>query len=87
MSAISHEPSALVRRPTWVEARDMWASLAIVSIWLAVLVTALFGPDIKTIDAAGAASTVPSAIPVALFAVFATWPVAKYGLDSKATHN
>ena len=66
-------------RPAWIDARDMWASLAIAVIWLAVLVTAAFGPDIKTIDAGGSSTTIPSAVGVALFAMFATLGVAKYG--------
>jgi hypothetical protein len=43
MTTIPHEPSPLVRRSVWFDARDLWASLAIVVIWLAVLFTAVFG--------------------------------------------
>jgi hypothetical protein len=57
----------------------MWAALAIVVIWLAVLFAAVFGSDIINSSAGGDASTVPSAVAVALFASLATWPVAKYG--------
>jgi hypothetical protein len=84
---MSHEPSALVRRPSWIDARDMWASLAIVTIWLAVLLTAVFGPDVRTVDAGGNSATIPSAIVIALFALFATMSVAKYGFDRKARNN
>jgi hypothetical protein len=84
MSAITHGPSAVDRRSTWIEARDMWASLAIVSIWLAVLVTAVFGPDFESVDAGGNRTTIPSAVAVALFALFATMSVAKYGFRRNA---
>ncbi len=84
MSTISHEPATLVRRPSWVDARDMWASLAIVSIWLSVLVTAIFGPDIKFVDAGGSSTTIPAAVGIAVFALFATMAVAKYGLGRRA---
>ena len=76
MSTISQGSSTLVRKPAWIEAREMWASLAIVSIWLAVLVTAVFGPDIRSNDAGGNSTTIPSAVVVALFALFAAVVVA-----------
>jgi hypothetical protein len=57
----------------------MWASLAIVAMWLAVLFTAVYGPDIVSKGVAGDSTTVPSAVAVALFAFLATWPVAKFG--------
>jgi hypothetical protein len=60
MTSISHERPALARTPSWVTARDMWASLAIIAIWLAVLFTALFGPDFQTADAGGGSTTIPS---------------------------
>jgi hypothetical protein len=80
MTTLTHEPSAAPRRPAWIDARDMWASLAITAIWLSVLATALFGPDIRTFDAGGSNATIPSAVVVALFAMFATLGVAKHGL-------
>jgi hypothetical protein len=81
MTTLTHEPSRVARRAWWIEARDMWASLAISMIWLAVLFDAVFGPDIKSVDAGGSASVVPSSVAVALFAVVATFAVARYGFD------
>ena len=83
MSTISHEPSrAVPERRRWAGqllVREMWAALAIAVMWLAVLFTAVFGPDIVSNNAGTNTSTVPSAVPVALFASLATWMVAKYG--------
>ena len=83
MSTISHEPSEVVReKQRWslqLPAPEMWASLAIVVMWLAVLFDAVFGPDIVNTSAGGDRSTVPSAVVVALFAFLATWVVARYG--------
>jgi hypothetical protein len=83
MTTIPHEPSAVVRekQPWSVQllVREMWASVAIIVMWLAVLFDALFGPDIVNSTAAGDHSTVPSAVAVALFAFLATWVVARYG--------
>jgi hypothetical protein len=83
MSTISHEPSADAReKRRWslqLLVPEMWASLAIVVMWLAVLFDAVFGPDIVNSSAGGDHSTVPSAVAVALFAFLATWVVAKYG--------
>jgi hypothetical protein len=84
MSAVSHEPTASAqanrRWSSQLRVREMWASLAIIVIWLSVLVDAIVGPDIVNTSAGGDTSTVPSAVAVALFAFLATWVVAKYGL-------
>ena len=87
MSTVSHPPTA--ERP-WhqlVFVREMWASLAIVAMWLAVLFTAVFGPTIETHGAGGDFSNIPSAVAVALFASLATWAVAKYGLGRRKDAN
>lgn len=58
---------------------EMWASLAIVVIWLSVLFDAIYGPNIVASGVAGERASVPSAVVVALFAFLATWVVARYG--------
>ena len=83
MTTISHEKPTAARRPSWLEARDMWASLAITSIWFTVFATAIFGPDIHTFDAGGSSATIPSAVAIGLFALFATMSIAKHGFDRK----
>ena len=83
MSTVSHNPSTVVRRRSWIDARDMWASLAIAAIWLAVAVSAVFGPDFKSFDVSGTNTTIPSGIFVALFALFATMSVAKGSTGKK----
>lgn len=63
--------------------REIWASLAIAVMWLAVLFDAIFGPDIATQNGAGTnTTTVPSAVAVALFAWLGTWAVAHHGFRS-----
>ena len=83
MTTISHEPSGVVqKKQRWslqLLVPEMWASLAIIVIWLSVLFDAVFGPDIVNTSAGGDSSTVPSAVAVALFAFLATWVVARYG--------
>jgi hypothetical protein len=83
MTTISHEPSRFVQEKqhglTQLLVPEMWASLAIIVIWLSVLFDAVFGPDIVNTTAGGDHSTVPSAVAVALFAFLATWVVARYG--------
>jgi hypothetical protein len=83
MRTISQEPTASVRRPAWFEARNMWASLAITTIWLVVLVTSLFGPDFKSFDVAGNTTIIPSGLGIAFFGLFGTIAVAKYGFDRR----
>jgi hypothetical protein len=87
MSTISHKPSAGVRderRWAWLlEATEMWASIAISMIWLAVMFAAVWGPDIVDATPGGSSSTVPSGVVVALAACIATWAVAKYGFGQR----
>jgi len=74
---------AAAQSPRWyprVLVRETWASLAISIMWLAVLFDALFGPDFVSTSGSGAsATTIPSAIFVALFAYLGTRVVARHG--------
>jgi hypothetical protein len=57
MSTITHEPTrAAPERRQWaaqILVREMWASLAIAAMWLAVLFAAVFAPDFVSSDAGG----------------------------------
>jgi hypothetical protein len=83
MTTIRHEPVTHGER--WslrLLVPEMWASLAIVAMWLAVLFTAIYGPDLVTANGVadiGERTTVPSVFVVAPFAFLGTWVVAKYG--------
>ena len=83
MSTIAREPGrgAAERRhwPAQILVRELWASLAISVMWLAVLFSAVFGPDIVSSSNDGNSTTIPSAVAVALFAAIGTRAVAKYG--------
>jgi hypothetical protein len=84
MTTIPHErPSSSVKRSVWLDARDMWATMAIVVIWLAVLFVGVFGPDFVGRSNDGNATTIPSGIAVAFFALFATMSVAKHGFSKR----
>lgn len=59
---------------------ELWASLAIMVMWLSVLFAVLYGPDMVSTNGVGANSTtIPSGVALALFAFLGTWVVAKYG--------
>ena len=83
MSTIAQEAgSGATERRHWsaqVLVRELWASLAISLMWLAVLFSAVFGPDIVSSGNDGNSTTIPSAVAVALFAAIGTRAVAKYG--------
>jgi hypothetical protein len=83
MTSLSHEPTGAVQeKRRWslqLSVPEMWASVAIVVMWLSVLFAAIFGPNIVNSTAGGDHSSVPSAVAVALFAFLGTWVVARYG--------
>jgi hypothetical protein len=83
MSTISHDPSEVEPRERhWsvnLLVPEMWASFAIAVMWLAVLFTAIYGPDIASVSAGGSSSHVPSGVVVAFFAFLGTWVVARFG--------
>jgi hypothetical protein len=88
MTTIPHEPSRAVqekpRLSTLLLVPEMWASLTIIVMWLAVLFDAIYGPDIVSHGVAGDSAIVPSAVVVALFAFLGTWVVARYGFRRDA---
>ena len=90
MASITDDPVPGSSSPTSVTGLlrlgEMWASLAIVSMWLAVLFDAIFGPNVVSTTAGGDSTVLPSAIGVALFACLATVPVAKYGYGRGGKH-
>ena len=83
MTTVPHESSRAVpetpRLSRLLLVPEMWASLTIIVMWLAVLFDAIYGPDIVSNGVAGDHTTVPSAVVVALFAFLGTWVVARYG--------
>jgi hypothetical protein len=79
MSTVTHEPSTVSQWQLLRELRDLWASLAITMMWVAVVVVSLFGPDIRAFDVSGSNTTLPSGVVLAFFATIGTWSVAKYG--------
>lgn len=85
MTTLSHEPVATVpdkrRSAMQFLLPEMWASLAIAVMWLAVVFTAIWGPDIVNTTVGGTSSSVPSAIVVAFFG---TWVVARHGFRRNA---
>ena len=85
MTTISHEPSKIVEKPLWTQflVAEMWASLAIGVMWLAVMFDAIYGPNIVNSTPGGSSSSCPSAVAVALFAFLSTWVVARYAFSRK----
>ncbi|WP_157979846.1 hypothetical protein [Kribbella monticola] len=57
--------------------REMWATLAIVAMWVAVLLVGVYGGNATFHSVDSSFSTIPSGIFVALFAAIGTGSVAK----------
>jgi hypothetical protein len=83
MTTIPQERPSLARRSIWFDARDVWVSLAIGVIWLAVILVSVFGPDFQGNSNDGNSTTIPSGIIVAFFALFATMSLAKHGFTKR----
>jgi hypothetical protein len=75
---IIESPRAERRRLSELLVPKLWASVAIVAMWLAVLFDAVYGPDIVSTSGSNA-TTIPSSVLVALFAFLGTRVVARYG--------
>ena len=52
---------------------------AITAMWVAVFITAIWGPDARFNSNDGNSSTIPTAVFVTVFAFLGTWVVARYG--------
>lgn len=87
MASVSHDPATHTpERPQWAEflrIREMWASVAISMMWLAVLFDAVYGPNFVSTSSGGNSTTIPSAIFVALFAFLASASVAKRAFQQR----
>jgi len=83
MTTLPHERESRFPRALAFDTRDLFATLAIVVIWLAVLCVGVFGPDFVSTMAGGDSTTVPAGIGVAFFALFATMSVAKHGFSRR----
>jgi hypothetical protein len=84
MSTLSHPPTHVSeeRRPLSVQllSREALVVLAIIVMWLAVAVTAVWGADMHFISNDGSSTTLTSAAVVALFAFLGSWAGFKHGL-------
>lgn len=77
--ADQRQGAQLGRRP-WADrllVPEMWGTLAISLMWLAVLFDGIYGGDIVAVSNDGSSTRIPSAVAVAFFAFLATAAVAK----------
>ena len=80
MSTISHDQRiAPDRWTTLLQLREVWYSVAVSMMWVAVAITAVWGPDFVSSSSPTNHTTIPSGIFVAIFASIGTWAIAKYG--------
>ena len=89
MSTMTRDTSAPPSGERWAHrllVPEMWGTVCIVAMWLAVLFVGVYGADMRFNDAGGSASTIPSGVAVALFAAIGTGSVAKrvFGRDRGA---
>jgi hypothetical protein len=71
----------------WARRKQVWASLAIVTMWIAVLFDGIYGGDFVSTSSGGNTTTIPSAILVALFACIASIRVARYGFRDERSQD
>jgi hypothetical protein len=87
MTVMTHEPSTGTPVSQGVASRllvpGFWATVSIVTIWLAVLFDGIFGGDMTFTHSPVQVTVIPSAVVVALFAMIATVSVAKRAFGRK----
>ena len=76
------QDQSLVRSPrggwaSWILVREMWATVGIVAMWVAVLFVGVYGGEATFHSVDSSVTTVPSGVFVALFAAIGTGSVAK----------
>jgi len=64
-------------RAAAIPVREMWATAAIVAMWVAVLFVGVYGGEATFHSVDSSSSTIPSVVFVALFAAIGTGSVAK----------
>src|SRR5581483_2604136 len=85
MEALRGEvPSPGLREREWYAVRELWATVAIAIMWLAVLFDGVFGPDFTSTNGSGT-TVIPSAVLLALFALFGTISVAHVGFRDRGS--
>ena len=81
MTTMTHEPSTGTPVRESVASRllvpGFWATVSIVTMWLAVLFDGIFGDDMTFTNSQSHVTIMPSVVAVALFAAIATAAVAK----------
>ena len=89
MTVMTHEPSVGTPSRQGVASRllvpGFWATVSIVTMWLAVLFDGIFGGDMTFNNSPSQVTVIPSAVLVALFAAIATVSVAKRAFGRKET--
>ena len=79
-TTMQDQPSVRSPREGWasrVLVREMWATVSIVTMWVAVLFVGVFGGDMTFHSVDSSVTTMPSGVAVALFAAIGTGSVAK----------
>ena len=79
-TTMQDQPSVRSHRGGWasrVIVRELWATVAIVAMWVAVLFVGVFGSDMTFHSVDSSFTTIPSGVGVALFAAIGTVSVAK----------
>ncbi len=79
-TTMEEQASARSARDGWaarVLVPEMWATVSIVAMWVAVLFVGVFGSDMSFHGVDGSVTVMPSVAAVALFAAIGTGSVAK----------
>ena len=88
MTATVHDqPSTRSAPDSWaarVLVPEMWGTVTIVAMWVAVLFVGVYGGDLTFHSVDSSSSTIPSGVVVALFAAIGTGSVAKRAFASKS---
>ena len=86
MTALHEVLPSAAERPVvapWWRVAQIWASVAIVAMWLAVLFVGVYGNDMTFVSTGNGTTVIPSGVAVAVCAAFATASIARRAFGAK----
>jgi hypothetical protein len=84
MSSEGLQSRSAGREVRWTFLKEMWGTIGIIAMWVAVLFDGVYGGDVVSMNGPTSQTVIPSAVFVAFFAFLATAALAKRAFGPRA---